>query len=124
MSYRNETGFKKKDEIDVGSALGFLAFALLWYSTSCSSKSSSPQGARGAAPTESFFGFSGVPLPKTLKSNLSDGSMRHLLLRRLLGPHRDIDMGRRHRFIEYGTSYGMPRAECRCTHHHQRETSL
>jgi hypothetical protein len=26
----------------------------------------------------------GVPLPKTLKSKLSDGSMRHLLLRRLL----------------------------------------
>ncbi len=29
----------RDDEIDFGSAWGFLAFALLWYSTSCSSKS-------------------------------------------------------------------------------------
>jgi hypothetical protein len=29
----------RDDEIDLGSALGFLAFVLLWYSTSCSSKS-------------------------------------------------------------------------------------
>ena len=67
------------------------------YSTSCPSKSPSLRRcARGAARSS---GSTACPCQRRyLKSNLSGGSMRHLLLR--LSGHRDEDMGRRHRFFQ------------------------